>query len=275
MSESINIVCVSFRKKLRETDADAGELDLKLNDKVMVETKSGLLLGTVTDRAAYRGLITCPKSRLPKVVRRAEDADIRQEELNIRMERDYFQVCLKKIQKHTLPMKLVDVEIVPDGSKVVFLFVAENRVDFRQLVKELAADLRTRIEMRQIGARSEAQRMGGVGCCGRELCCVGFLEKFCPVTVKMTKEQGLPLDPEKISGVCGRLMCCLSYEYDTYVELKRGLPKIGKKIMTPKGPGKIRQINIISGKILIEVEDGMIVDMPIEEYTPDMLVKQG
>jgi cell fate regulator YaaT (PSP1 superfamily) len=152
--------------------------------------------------------------------------------------------------------------------------VAENRIDFRSLVKELAGDLRTRIEMRQIGARSEAQRTGGIGCCGRELCCTGFLHKFAPVTVRMTKEQGLPLDPEKISGVCGRLMCCLAYEYENYVELKQGLPKIGKKVKTQHGIGKIRQINVISKKISIELEDGVIVEIKTEDYSPDMLVKK-
>ncbi len=269
-----NIVGVKMRKQLQPIDADAAGLDMQIDDKVMVETKNGPTLGTIVPRPAYKRCISCNKKNYPKILRKAEDADMRQEELNIRMERDYFQVCQNKIQKHKLPMKLVDVEIVPDGSKVVFLFVAENRVDFRQLVKELAADLRTRIEMRQIGARSEAQRIGGIGCCGRELCCAGFLQKFCPVTVKMTKEQGLPLDPEKISGVCGRLMCCLSYEYDTYVKLKQGLPKVGKRIKTEKGPGKIRQINIISKKIVVELEDGMFVDMAIEDYKPEMLIKQ-
>ena len=189
------------------------------------------------------------------------------------MEGEYSQICQQKIQKYELPMKLVDVEIVPDGSKVVFYFVSENRVDFRSLVKELASDLRTRIEMRQIGARSEAQKIGGIGCCGRELCCANYLQKFCPVTVKMTKEQGLPLDPEKISGVCGRLMCCLAYEFETYVELKKGLPKIGKKIKTPQGIGRLRQINIISNKMYLCLEDGVHIEMKIEDYSPEMLVK--
>jgi cell fate regulator YaaT (PSP1 superfamily) len=171
-------------------------------------------------------------------------------------------------------MKLVDVEIAPDGSKVVFYFVSENRIDFRLLVKELAVDLRTRIEMRQIGSRSEAQRIGGIGCCGLSLCCDTFLDKFCPVTVKMTKEQGLPLDPEKISGVCGRLMCCLAYEHENYVEMKKGLPKIGKKINLPQGIGKVKQINVISKKIIVELEGGVTAEIKTEDYSPDMLVKQ-
>jgi cell fate regulator YaaT (PSP1 superfamily) len=267
------IVGVKCRKKLHSLDADAGQRELHIGDKVVVETRSGPLLGTVVPRSVCKRCYQDRDMQLAQIVRTAEDADVRQEELNIRMERDYFQVCLNKIKKHSLPMKLVDVEIASDGSKVVFLFVAENRVDFRQLVKELAADLRTRIEMRQIGARSEAQKTGGIGCCGRELCCATFLHKFSPVTVRMTKEQGLPLDPEKISGLCGRLMCCLEYEHETYVELKKGLPKVGKRIMTDKGAGKIRQVNVIAGKFVLEHEDGTIADMAIEQYTPDMLIK--
>jgi cell fate regulator YaaT (PSP1 superfamily) len=267
------IVGVKCRKRLHALDADAGQLELQLGDKVVVETRNGPLLGSVVPRSPTKCCYKDRELQVAQVLRRAEDADVRQEDLNIRMERDYFQVCLNKIKKHALPMKLVDVEIASDGSKVVFLFVAENRVDFRQLVKELAADLRTRIEMRQIGARSEAQKIGGIGCCGRELCCATFLHKFSPVTVRMTKEQGLPLDPEKISGLCGRLMCCLEYEHETYVELRKGLPKVGKRIMTDKGAGKIRQVNVIASKLVLEYEDGTIVDMPIEQYTPEMLIK--
>ncbi len=269
------IVGLKLRKKLLAFDAEAGELELRDGDKVMIEDEGATVLATVVPRGCYRHLLPdTAKTVRVKVVRKAEDADIRQEDLNIRMEKDYFKACQRKIVQHDLPMKLVDVTIEPDGSKVVFFFVAENRVDFRVLVKELASELRARIEMRQIGARTEAQITGGVGCCGRELCCTGFLRKFCPVTVKMTKEQGLPLDPEKISGVCGRLMCCLAYEYDTYVEMKAGLPKIGKRINSPQGLAKVRQVNVISHKLIIELEDGSITDMNIDDYKPEMLVRQ-
>jgi cell fate regulator YaaT (PSP1 superfamily) len=244
--KDMNIIDVKFRKQLRNINADAGELELKEGDRVAIETEGGPMLATVVSKVSYKFNLKCKKRVLSKVLRMADKDDDRQEELNIRMEGEYSQICQQKIQKYELPMKLVDVSIMPDGSKVVFYFVSENRVDFRSLVKELASDLRTRIEMRQIGARSEAQKIGGIGCCGRELCCTTFLQKFCPVTVKMTKEQGLPLDPEKISGVCGRLMCCLAYEYETYVELKKGLPKVGKRIQTPQGAGKIKYINIVS-----------------------------
>jgi len=242
---------------------------LSVGDKVIVDTEAGAQLGTVVPRPSYR----CQMQRGAnpgKVLRKAEDIDIRQEELNIRKEREYSQACRNKITEHKLPMKLINVEIVPDGSKIIFYFTAENRVDFRSLVKELAADLRTRIEMRQIGARNEAQILGGIGCCGRELCCTSFLHSFCPVTIKMTKEQGLALDPAKISGVCGRLMCCLAYEYETYADLKKNLPKVGKKITTSHGPGKVRQVNVITRKISIEMEDGRIIEMTTDQFKPEI-----
>ena len=272
--KDMNIIDVKFRKQLRNINADAGELELKEGDRVAIETEGGPMLATVVSKVSYKFNLKCKKRVFPKVLRMADKDDDRQEELNIRMEGEYSQICQQKIQKYKLPMKLVDVEIMPDGSKVVFYFVSENRVDFRSLVKELASDLRTRIEMRQIGARSEAQRIGGIGCCGRELCCTTFLKKFCPVTVKMTKEQGLPLDPEKISGVCGRLMCCLAYEYETYVELKKGLPKVGKKIQTPQGAGKVKYINVVSKKISVELDDGLFYEMKTEDYKPDMMIKK-
>jgi cell fate regulator YaaT (PSP1 superfamily) len=268
------VVGVKLRKRTRATRADAGEMQVKTGDRVLVETPDGVTLASIVPCPGYARCCAADSTALEKIIGFAEDSDIRQEELNIRMERDYFQLCQKKINRHGLHMKLVDVEIVPDGTKVVFYFVAENRVDFRQLVKELASDLRTRIEMRQIGARSEAQRIGALGCCGRELCCSTFLQKFAPVTVKMTKEQGLPLDPEKISGVCGRLMCCLAYEYDCYVDLRKGLPKIGKRVQTPQGPGKIKQINVLSRSMLIELDDGSMSDLKVDDFSPDMLIKK-
>ncbi len=268
------IVGIKLRKVKRVLDYNAGDLHLATGDKVIVEDESGTLLGTVAPRQKYR----CSMSGshvYGKVVRKAEEIDIRQEDLNIRKEKEYAQACEKKIAEHNLPMKLIDVQILPDGSKIIFFFTADNRIDFRSLVKELASDLRTRIEMRQIGARNEAQMLGGIGCCGRELCCNTFLHSFCPVTIKMTKEQGLALDPAKISGVCGRLMCCLSYEYETYAELKKNLPKVGKKIALPDGTGKIKQVNVITRKITVEMEDGRITDIDADAYKPEMLVIHG
>ncbi len=269
-----NIIGVRLRKHLRPVFADAGDFDLKNGDKVVVQTKEGSIVGRVTPSYAYKCGVKCAGRNYPKVIRKAGEDDLRQEELNLRLEKNYFQACQKKIKKRDLPMKLVDVGIAADGNKVVFYFVSENRIDFRSLVKELAGDLRTRIEMRQIGARTEAQRIGGIGCCGRSLCCETFLQKFCPVTVKMTKEQGLPLDPEKISGVCGRLMCCLAYEHENYVEMNKAMPKTGRKIKIPQGIGKVKQINIISKKIYVELEDGVMIELKAEDYNPGMLVKQ-
>ncbi len=266
---------IKIRNLYRPVFADCKDMDLKKDDKVVVETEKGELMGRVL--FFFPGDLLClsDKTELPKIIRKADEDDLRQEDLNERMEKDYFKACKKKIEKHELPMKLVDVEIEADGSKVIFYFTADNRIDFRALVKELAGDFRTRIEMRQIGARSETQKFGGLGCCGRSLCCASFLSDFKTITVKMTKEQNLPLDPEKISGVCGRLMCCLAYEYETYVALKDGLPKLGKKIRTPKGIGKVKHINVISNKISVELEDSVVVNINIDKYKPEMLVKEA
>ena len=268
-----NIVGVKLRKQFRPIVVDLGELKLSNDDRVMVKTRNGIMIGRIILRHSSTLGLTKTDRAYPEIIRKANGDDIRQEELNIRLEKNYFQACQKKIKKHNLIMKLVDAEIAPDGNKVVFYFVSENRVDFRSLVKELASDLRTRIEMRQIGARSEAQRIGGIGCCGRRLCCEAFLQKFCPVTVKMTKEQGLPLDPEKISGVCGRLMCCLAYEHENYVEMNKGMPKVGKRVKLPEGIGKVKQVNVISKCIYVELEDGVITELKADDYNPSMLVR--
>ena len=157
---------------------------------------------------------------------------------NLIREREAKKLCLAKIQEHKLPMKLIGVESFLDGSKIIFYFVSEGRVDFRALVKDLAGVFKTRIEMRQVGVRNEAKMIGGLGTCGREFCCCSFLKEFEPVSVKMAKEQNLALNPQKISGACGRLMCCLAYEVDTYTELKKDLPKVGKRVVTPRGRGR-------------------------------------
>lgn len=267
-----NLVGIKLRKQLKILDFDAGDLSLSCGDKVIVETETGPQLGTVAPRPKYKSIICCCNPKR-KVLRKAGDIDLRQEELNIRKEREYFQLCKKKIVEHNLQMKLVNVEIISDGSKIIFFFTSENRVDFRSLVKELATDLRTRIEMRQIGARNEAQMIGGLGHCGRDLCCTSFQQKFCAVTIKMTKEQGLTLDPVKISGCCGRLMCCLAYEYDSYITAKKHLPKVGKKITTPYGEGKVKQVNVITQKIAVELEDNSVIEMQAEEIKPEMYTK--
>lgn len=266
---------IKLRNVFRPVFADCSGMELKKDDKVVLETEKGELMGKVLFFIPDDLHTGDNGKKPPKIIRKANEDDLRQEDLNERMEKDYFKACKNKILKHKLPMKLVGVEIEADGSKVIFYFTADNRIDFRALVKELAADFRTRIEMRQIGARSETQKFGGLGCCGRSLCCASFLNDFKTITVKMTKEQNLPLDPEKISGVCGRLMCCLEYEYETYVALKEGLPKVGKKIRTPKGVGKVKHVNVISNKISVELEDSVVIHININEYKSEMLVKDA
>ena len=180
-------------------------------------------------------------------------------------EREAKKLCLVKIREHKLPMKLIEVESFLEGSKIIFYFVSEGRVDFRALVKDLAGVFKTRIEMRQVGVRNEAKMIGGLGTCGREFCCCSFLKEFEPVSVKMAKEQNLALNPQKISGACGRLMCCLAYEMDTYAELKKDRPKVGKRVVTPRGPGKVAQLNVINQKVRVSLDGGEEEEFALDE----------
>ena len=182
-----------------------------------------------------------------------------------KIEKDAFQFCRRKIGERGLPMRLVDVSYLFDRSKLIFYFTAESRVDFRELVKDLVAKYRTRIELRQIWVRSEAKIYGGMGMCGRELCCVGFLNNFAPVSIKMAKEQNMLLNPEKISGLCGRLMCCLAFEYDNYRAAKKHMPKIGKIIDLPQGKGKVVRQNVLDEKIVVDLGEGKEVEISIHD----------
>jgi len=214
------VIGVRFKKACKVYDFDANGLDLKPGEMVIVEVERGLGLGT----AVYspRELDTVTSNRqLKKVVRKADPVDLERNGFNTEREDEAFRICREKIVQYKLPMKLIRVEYLFDSSKAIFYFTSETRVDFRELVKDLAAGFHTRIEMRQIGVRDEAKMIGGLGPCGRELCCSGFLSDFEPVTIKMAKEQNLALNPVKISGICGRLMCCLSYEYGMYKEEKK------------------------------------------------------
>lgn len=170
-------------------------------------------------------------------------------------EREAFDICQRFIGKHQLPMKLIKVERYFNGSKIIFYFTAENRVDFRELVKDLVQEFRTRVEIRQIGVRHETKMIGGLGCCGRELCCSSFIKNFAPVSIKMAKEQGLPLNPAKISGICNRLLCCLTYEYDTYHQLRRGMPKVGKTIVLDGQPFRVLKNNVLDETIEVAAAD--------------------
>jgi len=234
-----NVVGVRFRKAGKVYYFDPGEWALGAGDAVIVETARGLELGHVSTapREVEDAQIVQP---LKQVVRKATSRDEAQVLENKRKERESLAVCEKKIAEHGLDMQVVDVEHTFDGSKIVFYFTAEGRVDFRELVRDLASTLRTRIELRQIGVRDEAKLLGGLGPCGRILCCCTFLNEFEPVSIRMAKQQNLSLNPSKISGLCGRLMCCLRFECDSYGGVpKPALPAVGTHVSTPDGPGEV------------------------------------
>jgi cell fate regulator YaaT (PSP1 superfamily) len=239
----------------KSEELDAVDLPLDTGENVIVETEKGLVLGRVLSpprEKEKRFFLKSPR----KVIRKATPEDLDQFEKNQQLEKEAFQFCLQKIKEKALNMKLVKTEVLLDRSKVLFYFTSEKRVDFRELVRDLAAEFRIRIEMRQIGVRDEAKMICGIGGCGRELCCTKFMNRFELVSVKMAKEQNLALNPTKISGICGRLMCCLAYEYPTYMELKKDLPKVGKHIVTNAGKGKIIRQNVLSQTVTVELEEG-------------------
>ena len=222
-------------------------------DYAMVETVRGIECGLVAkaNHGVSEDNITKP---LKKVIRVATDGDIKTLEENKAKEKDAFGICEKKIEAHGLDMNLVDVEYTFDRSKLLFYFTADGRVDFRELVKDLASTFKTRIELRQIGVRDESRMIGGFGICGRPFCCNTFLTDFQPVSIKMAKEQGLSLNPTKISGTCGRLMCCLKYEQDTYEHLLRVTPKVGAIVDTPEGKGRVIENNLITGMLKVSLD---------------------
>ncbi len=243
---------------------DALDLDLHKEDPILVETGKGLCLGRVAVEPVEKEKKSLAKT-LRKVKRKATEEDLIQDRSNRSLEREGFLFCEERINARNLNMKLVEVEFFFDRSKAIFYFTAEKRVDFRELVRDLAGRFKTRIEMRQIGVRDEAKMIGGVGPCGREFCCSRFLDSFDLVSVKMAKEQSLALNPTKISGACGRLMCCLAYEYETYCQFRKDLPKVGKRLITSRGDGKVVRQNTMNRTVTIELEDGREVTVPVEE----------
>ena len=222
-------------------------------EKVIVETARGVECGEVViaNKQVDESRIVKP---LKEIIRRATDADLKTLEQNKQKEKDAFKICQEKIAAHKLDMKLVDVECTFDNNKILFYFTAETRVDFRELVKDLASVFRTRIELRQIGVRDEAKLLGGLGICGREFCCKAFLGDFQPVSIKMAKEQGLSLNPTKISGTCGRLMCCLKHEQEAYEDLLKTTPKVGAYVSTEKFKGYVEEVNLLTGKLKVKPE---------------------
>ena len=226
---------------------------LKQGDMVIVETARGVECGEIAmeNRQISDDGIVQP---LKKLIRVATNDDLKKMEENAAKEKSAFAVCLKKIAAHKLEMKLVDVEYTFDNTKILFYFTADGRVDFRELVKDLASVFRTRIELRQIGVRDEAKMLGGLGICGRPFCCSTFLGGFQPVSIKMAKEQGLSLNPVKISGTCGRLMCCLKYEQEAYLDLIRSTPSVNSIVMTPSGKGTVTDLNMLTGVLQVRLD---------------------
>lgn len=224
-----------------------------LSQRVIVETARGVECGEVAmpNREVDDATIVKP---LKPVMRAATEEDLKRVAENSRKEKEAFRICLKKIADHKLGMKLIDVEYTFDNSKILFYFTADGRVDFRELVKDLASVFRTRIELRQIGVRDESKMLGGMGICGRPFCCSSFLGEFQPVSIKMAKEQGLSLNPVKISGTCGRLMCCLKYEQDSYEKLLRMTPRVGSFVTTPEGRGVVQDANPLTGVVKVALD---------------------
>jgi cell fate regulator YaaT (PSP1 superfamily) len=259
-----NIVGVKFRKDGKIYNFDAAGLSLQMNDRVIVETEIGLALGTVAT-----GEKQMPASRLPenlkKVLRKATTEDLETKAEHELMEQQARSYCMERIRERNLSMKLINVEYLFDTSKVMFYFTAENRVDFRDLVKDLVQQFKLRIELRQVGARQEARIIKGLGICGREVCCASMLHNLDRVSVKMAKEQSMSLNPEKISGLCGRLMCCLAFEYDGYVDMKKNMPKCGKMIQCEEGKGKVIRQHVLKGEIAVELENGKEITVHISD----------
>ncbi|HWO94929.1 MAG TPA: stage 0 sporulation family protein [Bacillus sp. (in: firmicutes)] len=265
-----DVVGVRFKKAGKIYYFDPGELAIPDGEFVIVETIRGVEFGKVVinKKQVSEHDVVLP---LKKVIRIADAKDRLIVEENRQAAKEAYDVCVQKVHEHNLDMKLVDVEYTFDRNKVIFYFTADGRIDFRELVKDLASIFRTRIELRQIGVRDEAKLLGGIGPCGRMLCCSTFLGDFEPVSIKMAKDQNLSLNPTKISGLCGRLMCCLKYENDEYETAKEQLPDLGETIQTPNGKGKVVGLNILERILQVELLDRQ----QIVEFTLDEIVKEG
>ncbi len=268
------VVGVRFKPAGKIYYFDPATIELKLDDGVIVETARGMEFGhvVIAPRSVDSSEVVQP---LKLIIRKATAKDIRQVEKNKEREKKAFGICLAKIAKHKLPMKLIDVDYTFDMGKIIFFFTADGRIDFRELVRDLASVFRTRIELRQIGLRDEAKMIGGIGCCGRPLCCSTFLGDFKPVSIRMAKGQGMSLTPTKISGICGRLMCCLRYENQLYTsgELKccncqqKGCeqqkpPAVGKRVMTDEGVGTVLRVHMKDHTVKVQLESGHNINVP-------------
>ena len=265
----IKIIGVRFREAGKIYYFSPGKRKISRGDQVIVETARGVEMGRVVlgEKAVPEEEIVSP---LKEVTRIATEEDLKRVKRNREKEKEAFVICEQKIKKHQLQMKLVGAEYTFDNNKLLFYFTADGRIDFRELVKDLASVFRTRIELRQIGVRDETKMMGGIGICGRELCCKTFLSDFAPVSIKMAKEQNLSLNPGKISGLCGRLMCCLKNEYETYEYLNSRLPGVGDFVTTPDGvKGQVQSINVLRQTVKVLTEQGDVKE--VQEYKVSQL----
>jgi cell fate regulator YaaT (PSP1 superfamily) len=259
------IVAVSLQQTGRLYNFLAGNHELRRGERVLVDSEVGARVGTV-EIEPHEPAQTLDLSALRPIIRIAKDNDFYVEQENLAREAHARRLCIERIREYRMQMKLVSADYTFDARKVTFYFVAEGRVDFRELVRDLANSLRVRVEMKQIGARDETKVTGGLGPCGRELCCSSWLRDFEAVTVKMAREQGLALNPSRLAGMCGRLKCCLRYEYATYVELRRALPNVGKRVQCVKGDGKVVRQNTLKQTVLIQRdEDGGVVEVTLED----------
>ncbi|NEZ47347.1 stage 0 sporulation protein [Clostridium niameyense] len=250
----IQVVGIRFKKAGKIYYFDPKDMDINKDDYVLVETVRGVEFGHCVIGKRYideKEIVSTLKS----VIRKASEEDINKHKENKEKEKEAFKICIKKIQEHKLQMKLIDVEYTFDNNKVIFYFTADGRVDFRELVKDLASIFRTRIELRQIGVRDEAKMVGGLGPCGRTMCCSSFLGDFAPVSIKMAKEQNLSLNPTKISGICGRLMCCLNYEQKTYEGIRKKLPKVGSIVNTDYGQGEVVSNSAVKEQVKVKIKN--------------------
>lgn len=261
----VKVVGVRFKKAGKVYYFDPDQFNIEAGSNVIVETARGIEFGEVVIpvREVADSEIVAP---LKKVMRMAAEEDAKHAAENSAKEKEAFEICLQKIANHNLDMKLIDVEYTFDNNKILFYFTADGRVDFRELVKDLASVFKTRIELRQIGVRDESKMMGGIGVCGRVLCCSSYLGEFQPVSIKMAKEQGLSLNPTKISGTCGRLMCCLKYEQDAYEQIIKGAPKIGAIVETPEGQGIVVETYLIREIAKVKLDKGNETDLETYKF---------
>lgn len=266
----VRVAGVRFKSAGKVYYFDPDEFEVEVNDQVIVETARGLEFGTITLGITEVKEETVVQP-LKKIVRFATEEDKKRHQENEEKRSKALQLCQEKIDNHKLDMKLIDVEYTFDSRKIIFYFTADGRVDFRELVKDLASVFKMRIELRQIGVRDEAKMLSGIGPCGKKLCCSSWLSDFQPVSIKMAKVQNLSLNPTKISGICGRLMCCLKYENDVYLELRKGLPDNGEKVKTVDGMGKVVDTNILESKVRVRLYTGEKDDDGEEKLSADIV----